>query len=134
MKGSAINTSMEYRPICQICGKKPAAINYKMHGKTYFRKRCDSCIRKKRNLPAPKPRWHLEGNKKKLHCEKCGFIAEHRVQLDVDHIDGNNKNNDLSNLQTLCANCHRYKTFLNKDGSYQFALVTIPCPVDNPDK
>ena len=52
---------------------------------------------------------------KKDKCEKCGFIPEHKCQLDVDHIDGNHNNNDLSNLQTLCSNCHRLKTFKNKD-------------------
>ena len=52
---------------------------------------------------------------KKDYCEKCGFIPEHTVQLDVDHIDSNHKNNDISNLQTLCANCHRLKTYLNND-------------------
>jgi hypothetical protein len=56
---------------------------------------------------------------KKDHCEFCGFVAEHACQLDVDHKDGNKKNNDISNLQTLCANCHRLKTYLNKDGSYK---------------
>jgi 5-methylcytosine-specific restriction endonuclease McrA len=52
---------------------------------------------------------------KKDSCECCGFIPTHRVQLDVDHIDGNKLNNDPNNLQTLCANCHRLKTYLNKD-------------------
>jgi 5-methylcytosine-specific restriction endonuclease McrA len=45
----------------------------------------------------------------------CGFVPVHSCQLDVDHIDGNRNNNDLANLQTLCANCHRLKTKLNKD-------------------
>lgn len=49
-------------------------------------------------------------NKKKI-CEKCGFIPQHKCQLDVDHIDGNHNNNSENNLQTLCANCHRLKTF-----------------------
>lgn len=44
------------------------------------------------------------------YCEHCGFRAKHACQLDVDHIDGNHLNDDPSNLQTLCANCHRYKT------------------------
>ena len=48
-------------------------------------------------------------------CSLCGFIPVHRVQLDIDHIDGNPSNNDPLNLQTLCANCHRLKTKLNKD-------------------
>lgn len=48
-------------------------------------------------------------------CERCGFVPEHVSQLDVDHIDGNRQNGDPSNLQTLCANCHRLKTHLSRD-------------------
>ena len=48
-------------------------------------------------------------------CSRCGFVPEHSCQLDVDHIDGNRFNNDPSNFQTLCANCHRLKTILNRD-------------------
>lgn len=51
---------------------------------------------------------------KKDKCEHCGFIPLHPCQLDVDHIDENHLNNDSSNLQTLCANCHRLKSLLNK--------------------
>lgn len=43
---------------------------------------------------------------KKSFCEKCGFVGEF-CQLDVNHIDGNHKNNDTVNLETVCANCHR---------------------------
>jgi len=49
-------------------------------------------------------------------CEKCGFEPEHPCQLDVDHRDGNHENNDPSNLQTLCANCHRLKTWYERIG------------------
>lgn len=47
---------------------------------------------------------------RKDFCERCGFIPEHECQLDVDHIDDNHKNNDPTNLKTLCANCHRLKS------------------------
>lgn len=52
---------------------------------------------------------------KEDQCRRCGFIPEHLCQLDVDHIDGNHLNNDPENLQTLCANCHRLKTWENED-------------------
>ena len=48
-------------------------------------------------------------------CSKCGFVPENICQLDVDHINGNKLDNSPENLQTLCANCHRLKTYLNND-------------------
>jgi len=54
---------------------------------------------------------------KKDYCQQCGFNPVHPSQLDVDHIDGDRWNNDPSNLQTLCANCHRLKTHLNGDAN-----------------
>jgi 5-methylcytosine-specific restriction endonuclease McrA len=52
---------------------------------------------------------------KKDYCEICAFVAIVPAQLDVDHIDGDRTNSDESNLQTLCANCHRLKTHTNGD-------------------
>jgi hypothetical protein len=34
------------------------------------------------------------------------------VQLDINHIDGNNDNRDESNIECLCAMCHRLVTIL----------------------
>ena len=48
---------------------------------------------------------HLRGYK----CEECS-LTEWRgkaLMLDIDHIDGNNKNNTPSNVRLLCPNCHR---------------------------
>ena len=56
---------------------------------------------------------------RKTYCEnidgRLGFkcncnITDPEWQLDVDHIDNNHENNDPSNLQTLCKNCHALKT------------------------
>lgn len=74
-------------------------------------------INGKRNNKRKKYRKHVKDK-----CSKCGFIPEDMCQLDVDHIDGNHKNNDITNLQTLCANCHRLKTKINKEGPYKNAL------------
>lgn len=79
------------RPRC-LCGNLVAS-----KGAGKYRKTCYTC--------------HMTGKRFKMdHCERCGFIPEDLVQLDIDHIDANRANNDPSNLQTLCANCHRLKT------------------------
>lgn len=46
---------------------------------------------------------------------KCTTTIVDDYLLDVDHIDGNPSNNDPSNLQTLCACCHRVKTRMYED-------------------
>lgn len=47
-------------------------------------------------------------NYKKYECEKCGITKynnEH-ISLELNHIDGDNSNHRLQNLQVLCPNCH----------------------------
>ena len=43
-------------------------------------------------------------------CERCGWNSRHpvtgRVPLEVDHVDGDYKNNRTDNLKLLCPNCH----------------------------
>lgn len=47
---------------------------------------------------------HLRGNR----CENCGLEEwmNNPIPLEVHHIDGDHYNNDLTNLQLLCPNCH----------------------------
>ena len=98
------------RPLCR-CGNmcKGGGIS-KVDGRRLYASYCRSCAK------------GMHGKKERLHrlikkdqCELCGFLPEHPCQLDLDHIDGDHSNNDPSNHQTLCANCHRLKTFRNKD-------------------
>lgn len=45
----------------------------------------------------------------KYQCQKCGCDGnwqDGKISLEIDHIDGDNKNNELSNLRYLCPNCH----------------------------
>lgn len=42
-------------------------------------------------------------------CEKCGNDGHWQgeiISLELDHIDGDNTNNERSNLRYLCPNCH----------------------------
>lgn len=41
-------------------------------------------------------------------CEKCGLDSwmGEELSLEIHHLDGDKANNELSNLQILCPNCH----------------------------
>jgi len=49
-------------------------------------------------------------------CNRCGFF-EYPI-LQVHHIDRDRKNNDLSNLEILCPNCHEVEHLLKGDGRH----------------
>lgn len=94
------------RPICKKCNENPAAVNYFSNGKTHYRSFCAACIRKKKKERPVPPGWIRAGYKKKTKCDRCNFVAANpRSQLRVYYVDGNLKNNDWSNLKTICLNC-----------------------------
>ncbi len=116
------NDKKQTRPLCQECNSKPAAYNYRRGDKIYYRKKCDSCIRKTNSSTISTPAWQRSGYKKNNSCEMCGFNARHPYQLDVHYVDGNMSNNNTSNLKTVCANCNRL-LHVKKQGWRQGDLV-----------
>lgn len=71
--------------------------------------------------------YRMSGWEYKIHrkdyCEnkdgRLGYTCTATIvwegQLTVDHINGVHTDNREENLQTLCANCHNYKTYVNQD-------------------
>lgn len=93
------------RPICKECNKNVCAVNYNRNGKTYYRRICDDCGRKKLKKKPFKPSWQKSGYKKKATCDLCGFKSLLASQITVFHIDGKLENTELTNLRSICLNC-----------------------------
>jgi 5-methylcytosine-specific restriction protein A len=47
-------------------------------------------------------------------CRFC--LPRVTVATDVDHIDGNSRNNDPANLRSLCKSCHSRRTAKDQSG------------------
>jgi hypothetical protein len=68
---------------------------------------------------------HSYRKHRKNYCEnidgRLGYICNYPIkisaQLQVDHINGDPSDDREENCQTLCANCHTYKTHISKDYS-----------------
>lgn len=92
-----MRTSEMVRPICG-CGTPVEQKGKTRYGFTIWASGCGMC------------KYTARKNRKDS-CEKCGGTEK----LEIDHIDKNRSNNDLSNLQTLCRSCHYNKTVANNE-------------------
>jgi 5-methylcytosine-specific restriction endonuclease McrA len=52
----------------------------------------------------------LKANIFQHQCSNCKLInwLDNPIPLELDHIDGDNENNNLTNLHLLCPNCHAF--------------------------
>lgn len=84
------------------CGRPMAKKGSDEQGRMHYRNRCYKCMRNARKT-------------KKDKCSWCGYVAENKGELHVDHIDRDPSNNNEENLQTLCVQCHLKKTIIERE-------------------
>ncbi len=76
------------RGMCDVCQVNSRAVNYKKNGKTYYRSKCNSCL--KHNVQA------------EFQCVMCGFEARYEEQLvPVSTIKAD---------ESVCLNCEVVRT------------------------
>lgn len=109
---ATVEITVASRPLCEKCKTNLAKRDKRADGTYSYRKLCTTCQNPERRRARENRAYTLN---KKDYCESCGFVAVHTCQLDVDHKDGDKNNNAPENHQTLCANCHRLKTFTKRD-------------------
>lgn len=128
---------------CTNCGKKVERTLNKVssvkHGYHFCSRLCkDLSQRLDGNCPSIRPLHYGNGNGKYTYREKtlakakvccCG---ETRIYLlTVHHRDGNRENNDSSNLETVCFNCHAIRHLKkNKDGEWYVSFSTLTSEED----
>ena len=93
---------------CEWCGRDVHGRQFSKKKEIYFcSKQCSGAYKKWHTEPKlyqKKKIWNNIKNGIDIKCEIC-HITDIDV-LTVHHVDGDKKNNDLSNLQLLCYNCH----------------------------
>ena len=95
-------------PFCKECGKKLSD-----GAKGIYCKECNKIKYTENKMDAGEPisastlRDYLKRTRGH-RCEECGLETWRGVKIPLDnhHIDGDWKNNALSNLKLLCKNCH----------------------------
>lgn len=75
-----------------------------------------------------------KGNKKyKKLPRKCANCGTTSGQLDIDHKDGNRKNNNRSNLRVLCRSCHRKMHAKRNGGKGELIVSSAARIIEDPN-
>ena len=94
---------------CERCGTKMERRYFgdRLEDRSAFirRKYCSLHCANQRNRPKHWETYHWRARRhRKTSCEACGLTD----QLHARHVDGDPKNNEAQNIQTLCVYCHNF--------------------------
>ena len=126
-----VEESHTYADVCRKIGWKPQGGNYRyvkkyinelgldtshftMKGRVnsgikYNEKSVEDYLTTNSYIKADRLKWKLfSSGLKEYKCEKCGISRWNgkQISLQLHHINGDNTDNRLENLQILCPNCH----------------------------
>lgn len=76
----------------------------------------------------------IDGGYLDYKCKCCGIDSwnNNAITLELDHIDGNKKNNNINNLRLLCPNCHSQTiTYRNKNNNIPLNKETVETEINN---
>ncbi|MFE4174933.1 HNH endonuclease signature motif containing protein [Streptomyces sp. NPDC056909] len=85
-----------------------------------------------RRTPSSQLKRALLGLGAEERCALCGCAARwrgHPLPLEVDHLDGNWRNNRVENLRILCPNCHSTTDTYRGRGKARRAVASQPSPI-----
>lgn len=100
---------------CAHCGKstekKASALNNSKSGLYFCNRECKEAAQTYMKAIMP-DHYGTGGNYRAAalkhygaSCQRCGY-SKNIAAIHVHHVDRNRNNNDLNNLEVLCANCH----------------------------
>lgn len=106
--------------ICISCRKNPICSSSKIY--------CQKCRDRKHKINMDNHdkktfdgNWFAAKERDNYTCQCCNSVDK----LEVHHIDSNRSNNDLSNLITLCHNCHVLLTSMLASSNISFLIQLL---------
>lgn len=83
----------------------------------------------------------LKAGLKEYRCEKCNNTEwnDQPIPLELNHINGDNSDNRLENLELLCPNCHaqtdsyRGKNYGNAKNKHHYSVAYVSQPAEEAD-